>query len=165
MKLSIISSVLFLTAGASAFAPVSQQSRTATSLNLFGGKKGADGAPKAPGMMDQLGMLKKAQEIASKKQKLDQELKVLEFAGTGADGKVTATVVYAPGTNPMNPLPSYDLKAIDIDEAYLESASVEDLSAAVKAAIQSGEEATIKAVNEKMMVLQEDLAGMMGGLQ
>ena len=37
-------------------------------LNLFGGKK--EGGDKGPGMMDQLNMFKKAQEMATKKKTL-----------------------------------------------------------------------------------------------
>src|SRR3569623_1777961 len=79
-----------------AFAPMSQQPATSTSaLHLFGNPK-EGGDKKGPGMMDQLAMFKKAQEMAQKKQKLDEELKKMEFPGASEDGKVKAVFKYVP---------------------------------------------------------------------
>merc|ERR1719343_397880 len=57
--------------------------------------------------MDQLAMFKKAQEMAKKKQQLDQELAAETFTGGAADGKVTVSCKFAPSKNPMDPQPDY----------------------------------------------------------
>ena len=71
---------------------VTSQHASSTSLNLFGSKPkdpNSDGdAPQQPGMMDQLAMFKKAQEIASKKAAIDKELAEEKIVGTAADGKI-----------------------------------------------------------------------------
>lgn len=157
MKLSLFLTSL-LASQASAFAP--QQSTRAssiTSLNLFGGNKGGGGDAKGPGMMDQLAMFKKAQEMASKKKEMDAELSKLDFEGTGADGKVKAIFKYIPSMNPMDPNAEYDPQSFDFDDEYFESASTEDLGAAIKEAIMDGVEKTNNAVAEKYAVLQADL--------
>jgi hypothetical protein len=125
-------------------------------LGLFGGGN-KDGAPKQPGMMDQLAMFKKAQEMAKKKQQLDNELAAETFTGSAADGKVTVTCKFAPSKNPMDPQPGYEAQGFDFDEEWFEGASPEDLSAAVKEAYQSGIDVTNKAVQEKYMLLEEDI--------
>ena len=104
--MKIVSLALLVTA-ANAFSvgPQTSTSRTSTSLNLFGGKKEAGGGDKGPGFMDQMAMFKKAQEMASKKQKLDEELQKEQFFGEGADGKVKATLKFMPVKNPMDPNP------------------------------------------------------------
>jgi DNA-binding protein YbaB len=157
MKLSTASLLLVLST-ASAFAPIPTPTQQSTRLNLFGGGK-SGGEKKGPGMMDQLAMFKKAQELATKKNKLDQELATMEFAGTGADGKVKAAFKFVPVTNPMDPNPDYEAVSFDFDEEWYEAASPEELSAAVKEAIDSGIEDTNKAVQEKYQVLQGDLMG------
>jgi len=98
MKVAVVFSILL--AHGSAFAPsqtassLRSSSATTTALNLFGTPK--DGEKKGPGMMDQLAMFKKAQEMAQKKQKLDEELKKMDFTGSAEDGKVTGTFKYVP---------------------------------------------------------------------
>mmetsp|Transcript_36278 Transcript_36278/g.48616 ORF Transcript_36278/g.48616 Transcript_36278/m.48616 type:complete len:174 (+) Transcript_36278:49-570(+) len=167
MKLSIIVAAALI-ANASAFTPTFTRTSPTTSqttLNLFGGKK-EGGGDKAPGMMDQLAMLKKAQEIATKKASLDKELATLDITGEAADGKVKCSVKYIPAQMPNSPEPYFDATGFDIDESYLESTSCDDLSAAVKAAYLDGETKCTEAVAEKYKVLQEDLGkylGAMGG--
>ena len=154
---------LFLTSLAvtHAFSPQST-SRSTSSLNLFGGG-GGGGEKKGPGMMDQLAMFKKAQEVAKKKQKLDEELKLETFSGTGADGKVSMSFKFMPVINPMDPNPDYDIVSIDFDDAYYESASAEELSEAVKDAYMSGIKTTNEAVAAKYQTLQADLMDAFGG--
>jgi YbaB/EbfC DNA-binding family len=130
-------------------------SSASSALHLFGSPK--DGEKKGPGMMDQLAMFKKAQEMAQKKQKMDEELKKMEFSGSGADGKVTGTFKYVPISNPMDPNPDYECTAFTFDQAYYDAASPEELSEAVKAAVVDGIANTNLAVAEKYAVLQEDL--------
>jgi len=132
---------------------------TTSALGLFGGggdKGGAGGDKKGPGMMDQLAMFKKAQEMASKKQKLDEELKKMNYEGV-VEGKVTATFKYVPIANPMDPNPDYEATKFDFDDAFFESATPDEIAAAVKEAIKNGIEVTNKAVAEKYQVLQQDL--------
>lgn len=90
MKISLIA---FFLVGTNAFSPLVSIKKSSTSLNLFGGGGGnKDGGAKKPNMMDQLGMFKKAQEIAQKKKNIENELAKIDYTGTAADGKVTATV-------------------------------------------------------------------------
>ena len=88
MKISLIA---FFLVGANAFTPLVSFQRSSTSLNLFGGGN-KDGGAKKPNMMDQLGMFKKAQEIAQKKKNIENELAKIDYTGTAVDGKVIATV-------------------------------------------------------------------------
>uniref|UniRef100_A0A7S4HKQ3 Uncharacterized protein n=1 Tax=Odontella aurita TaxID=265563 RepID=A0A7S4HKQ3_9STRA len=169
MKVAAVSTVL-LAASASAFAPATRlnaavvSSQSPTSLGLFGGKK-EGGGDKGPGMMDQLAMFKKAQEVASKKNELDKELQAIDTIGSAADGKVKVTVKYAPPQLPANPNPGYDVVAVDLDEDYLGEASAEDLSAALVDAIRDGETVSTKMVGEKYQELQADMAEMLQGMQ
>jgi DNA-binding protein YbaB len=170
MKFSLSIVALLVSASAvAAFAPnlpaaSSTTTRTpssSSSLNLFGSGGGGDAAAggdkKAPGMMDQLAMFKKAQEMAQKKAKLDEELKTQDFSGEAADGKVKASFKYVPVTNPMDPNPDYEAMSFEIDSDYFESATAQELSQAVKACILDGIETTNQAVAEKYAVLQSDL--------
>jgi DNA-binding protein YbaB len=165
MKLSILSTALLIS-GASAFAPSHNARTTSTSLNLFGGKKegGGDGGGGMGGMMDQLAMFKKAQEIAKKKQDLDQQIAEMEIIGSAADGNIKVTVQYVPAQMPANPSPGYDAVAIDIDEAYLNDVSSEDLSTSLVEALRNGEESATKVVAEKYQSLDKELSGMLGGM-
>jgi DNA-binding protein YbaB len=168
MKISALSLLLTFSA-TSAFAPQlasTQHSASSSQLNLFGGGAKKDGEKKGPGMMDQLAMLKKAQEMASKKNKLDQELAAMDFEGSASDGKVKVMFKYVPSKNPMDPTPEYDAIKIEFDDTWYEGASTDDLSAAVKEAISDGMEAVNKGVEAKYEVLKGDLAatfGAMGG--
>jgi DNA-binding protein YbaB len=160
MQISTVSLLLVLSA-ASAFAPVHTSTQHATQLNLFGGGNKAGSEKKGPGggMMDQLAMFKKAQELATKKNKLDLELAEMDFEGTGADGKVKVDFKFVPIKNPMDPNPDYEAVSFEFDDEWYEGVSPEDLSAAVKEAIDSGIEATNKAAMEKYQSLQGDLMG------
>ena len=162
MKFSTISLLLALGA-TDAFAPQPSSTQHSTRLNLFGGG-GDKGAKKGPGggMMDQLAMFKKAQEVAKKKQTLDQELAKEEYVGTAVDGKVKATFKFIPGAGMMDPNPSYEATGFDFDDDWFEASSPEEISAAVKESIDDGIAITNKSVEEKYKVLQESLAGMMG---
>lgn len=165
MKLSIFASFIFLST-ATAFAPSMSFRTFSTSLDLFGGKK--DGGDKAAGpmggMMDQLAMFKKAQEIAQKKKQLDDEIAKMEIIGSAADGKIKVTVQYIPAQMPTNPSPSYDATKIDIDDAYFESVSPNDLGTALVDAIRDGETAATKVVAEKYQSLDKELSSILGGL-
>lgn len=115
-------------------------------------------------MMDQLAMLKKAQEVANKKNKLDQELAAEDFKGASADGKITAVFKYVPSKNPMDPSPEYDAVSFDFDNDFFEGASPEDLSSGVKEAIMDAVKNVNKGVEEKYEVLKEDIAATFGAL-
>lgn len=179
MKFSLATGVLLALGGTDAFAPVSRyhtstsasslshtsSSTTTTKLRLFGGgnKSGDGGAKKGPGMMDQLAIFKRAQEMAQKKQKLDNELAAETFEGSGADGKVKATCKFSPSKSPMDPQPDFETTGFEFDDEWYESATPEELSAAVMEAITDGTEKTNVAVMEKYKILEEDLRGVMGG--
>lgn len=165
MKIAALSLLLTLSA-ATAFAPQLSTSpqHTATQLNLFGGGAKKDGEKKGPGMMDQLAMLKKAQEMATKKNKLDQELAAMDFEGSSADGMVKASFKYVPSKNPMDPTPEYDAIKFEFDDAWYEGASTEDLNAGVKEAIMDGMAAVNKGVEEKYEVLKGDIAATFGAM-
>ena len=113
--------------------------------------------------MDQLAMFKKAQEMAQKKNKLDQELANEDFVGEGADGKVKGTFKFVPIKNPMDPNPDYEAVSFEFDDEWYESATPEELSAAVKEAISAGIEKTNAAVIEKYQALQGDLMDAFSG--
>jgi len=168
MKLSICSAAL-LVASASAFSPSAsrsaQTSSSASALHLFGGgnKGGEEG--KAPGMMDQLAMFKKAQEMASKKANLDKELQQVDIVGAAADDKIKVTVKYVPAQLPQNPNPGYDVVAIDIDEGYLGDVACDDLNVALVEGIRAAETKASEMVAEKYQALQEDMAAMLQGMQ
>jgi DNA-binding protein YbaB len=117
------------------------------------------------GMMDQLAMFKKAQEIAKKKQDLDQEIAELDIIGTAADGKIKVTVQYVPAQLPANPTPGFDTTSIDIDEEYLNEVSSEDLSSALVDALRDGETSATKLVAEKYQSLDKELSSILGGMQ
>ena len=161
MKLFL--AAVMLVGSASAFSPqLVGQTRAPTELNLFGQGNKGDGK-KAPGMMDQLAMFKKAQEVAQKKAALDKELQEMEFTGTAAGGKVTSTFKYMPVKNPMDPNPDYEMVSIKFDDGYYDSVSPEDLSNDVKEAFRSGVEETNKAVMQKYQSLTADLGEVLGG--
>eukprot|EP00804_Cyclotella_cryptica_P022878 CCRYP_005091-RA/>CCRYP_005091-RA protein AED:0.01 eAED:-0.01 QI:0/-1/0/1/-1/0/1/0/181 len=169
-KLACLATLLLTATSTTAFTAHSQQplkilSRSPTELNLFGSKnKDASSPGQQPGMMDQLAMFKKAQEIASKKAELDKELSKENIVGTAADGKISITVQYVPPQLPMNPTPGYEAKAVDIDEEYLKEVSSEDLSAALVEAIRDGEKNAMEKVAEKYKSLEEDMKGILGGM-
>jgi DNA-binding protein YbaB len=165
MKFSALS--LLLTLGtASAFAPQPVSTQHSTKLNLFGGgKKDGGGKKPAPGMMDQLAMFKKAQEMATKKNKLDVELAEMDFEGVAADGKVKATFKFVPIKNPMDPNPDYEATSFEFDDEWYEAASPEELSTAIKESINDGIEKTNAAVTEKYQTLQGDLMSAFGTME
>jgi DNA-binding protein YbaB len=159
MKLSAVSMILVFGI-ANAFAPQLATTQHSTQLNLFGGGGGKDsGGKKPPGMMDQMAMFKKAQELAKKKNDLDKELSETEYVGESADGKVKATFKFVPVKNPMDPNPDYEAQKFDFDEEWFEGSSPEEISSAVKEAIEDGIKSTNDAVAEKYQTLQGDLMG------
>lgn len=167
MKLVTIALVLVV-AQTSAFVPSAPSRQLSTSsasspssLHLFGG--GDKKTNSGPGMMDQLAMFKKAQEMAQKKKKLDDELTQMDFKGSSPDGKVTGTFKYVPISNPMDPNPDYEAVKFDFDDAFFASASPSELAAAVKEAIKDGIDKTNLAVAEKYQTLQADLMEAFGG--
>lgn len=167
MKLSVAALLALTAHTVVAFAPTLTSSSTSTtSLNLFGGGgKKEDAGNKGPGMMNQLAMFKKAQEVAQKKKKLDEELQATPFVAEAADGKVKASFKYVPVMNPMDPNPDYEAINFEFDDEYYESASAEDLSEACKEAVLAGVEKINNAVAEKYAVLQQDLMDALGGMQ
>lgn len=154
MKISLVT--LTCLSVTSAFSTTST-SRLTSALNLFGGGNKDAGEKKGPGMMDQLAMFKKAQEMAQKKKKLDEELMIETFIGEGADGKVKGSFKYVPVTNPMDPNPDYEPVTFEFDDEFFESASPDEISNAVKESIFDGITKTNEAVAEKYAVLQGDL--------
>ncbi|KAL7550283.1 hypothetical protein ACHAWF_013520 [Thalassiosira exigua] len=180
-KLATLAAAVLLASagGTSAFSPPSAStphaaavrprpsSASSTSLNLFGSKPKDPSSPDGkaqPGMMDQLAMFKKAQEIAQKKAALDKELAEEKMSGTAADGKVEIEIKYVPPQGPTNPTPTYEASGVNIDAEYLEATSAEDLSAALVDAIRDGERIAMERVGEKYKSLEEDLKGIMGGM-
>lgn len=162
LSVSIATTLLLLSQSTTvnAFSPRQMEVRTSTTsqLNLFGGGGGGGGGEKkGPGMMDQLAMFKKAQEMAQKKKEIDEELKKMAFEGSDPDGKVKGTFKYVPVANPMDPNPDYEAVSFEFDDEFFDSASSEDLSTAIKAAIESGIESTNRALGEKYAVLQQEL--------
>lgn len=175
MKFSTIV-VALLFAQTSAFAPGARQlplsstsscSRTSppqhvSSLHLFGGgDKKKEGGP--GGMMDQLAMFKKAQEMAQKKKKLDDELTKIDFTGSSSGATVTGTFKYVPISNPMDPNPDYEAVKFEFDDAFFAAATPTELADAVKEAIKDGIDKTNMAVAEKYQTLQADLMAAFGG--
>jgi DNA-binding protein YbaB len=136
---------------------------TSTSLNLFGGGGNKDKGNSGPGMMDQLAMFKKAQEIATKKRKLDEDLQKMVFTGTSSNNHVTVTMKYVPVINPMDPNPEYESTKFDFDDDYYNAVSTDDLAKDIQDAIANGIEATNKVVAEKYSTLQSDLMEALGG--
>jgi len=108
-------------------------------------------------------MFKKAQELAQKKKKLDDELANETIMGTAADGNIEITVKYIPPQLPANPTPGYEAAAVNINEEYLSQVSSEDLSVALVEAIRDGEKKATERVGEKYKELEEDMKGIMGG--
>jgi DNA-binding protein YbaB len=108
-------------------------------------------------MMDQLALFKKAQEMAQKKQKLDEELQSMKFEGASPNGNVKVSFKFVPITNPMDPLPDYEAVSVDFDDAYYAASSPEELSTAVVEAIRDGIKVTNDAVVQKYATLQGDL--------
>lgn len=146
--------------------PTIRRSRmTTTSLNLFGGGGNKDKltSNSAPGMMDQLAMFKKAQEIASKKKKLDEDLQKVVFTGKSPNNHVTVTMKYMPVTNPMDPNPEYESTRFDFDDEYYNTVSTDDLAKDIQDAIFNCIEATNKEVAEKYSTLQSLLMEALGG--
>ena len=166
-KMKVIQTATCMLAASSAVSAFSTQrpTQTSTALNLFGKGGGSGGDKKGPGMMDQLAMFKKAQEMAQKKAKIDEELKKMDFSGTAADGKVVASFKYVPVQNPIDPNPDYEAVEFKFDNEFYESASPEEISAAVKESILNGIEETNKIVAEKYAVLQESLMEALGSAQ
>ncbi len=160
-------SFLWTLGSISAFTPQpasTQHSATSSQLHLFGGGAKKDGEKKGPGMLDQLAMLKKAQEMAQKKNKLDQELAAVDFEGSSADGNVKAVFKYIPSKNPMDPTPEYDAVSFEFNDEWFEGASTEDLGTAVKEAIMDGITAVNQGVELKYEVLKGDIAATFGAL-
>lgn len=136
--------------------PLSPHIRINSSLYLFGGKK-KDGAKKGPGMMDQLAMFKKAQEMTKKKKKLDEELASMKFEGSGAAGKVKASFKYIPSPHPMDPNPGYLPVGFTFDDEFYQTSSPDQIATGIKESIMSGIEMMNNATIEKYAVLQKDL--------
>ena len=81
MKTATIATLLLTATSATAFSTsrtAAATLRQSTTLNLFGSKPkdSNSDAAKQPGMMDQLAMFKKAQELAQKKKKLEIYIKM-----------------------------------------------------------------------------------------
>jgi len=169
MKLSVLSLMFYAVATASAFTFSTLPSNTrsiaresTTARSLFGGKKDGSGDKKGPGFMDQMAMLKKAQEIATKKMAMDKELAQQDYVGEAAGGNVKVTVKYVPPL-PMQQ-PGYEGSKVDIDEAYLQNASSEELSDAVAEALRDAYKKCTTEVAMKLAELTKDLGSMMGGM-
>eukprot|EP00581_Thalassiosira_minuscula_P002922 CAMPEP_0183742294 /NCGR_PEP_ID=MMETSP0737-20130205/64389_1 /TAXON_ID=385413 /ORGANISM="Thalassiosira miniscula, Strain CCMP1093" /LENGTH=179 /DNA_ID=CAMNT_0025977859 /DNA_START=61 /DNA_END=600 /DNA_ORIENTATION=- len=171
-KLATLATILLTATSATAFSTsrpgnvvAQHHSVSSTSLNLFGSKpkeEGADGNQQ-PGMMDQLAMFKKAQELATKKNAIDKELAEEKIVGTAADGKIEITIKYIPPQLPVNPTPGYEATDVNIDEEYLGGVSAEDLSTALVDAIRDGEKVATELVGQKYKQLEEDMKEIMGG--
>ena len=113
------------------------------------------------GMMNQLAMFKKAQEIASKKQAIEKELQLLSFDGTSSNGKVTASMKYLASPNPMDPQPEFEVQGFTFDDDWYAQAATEQIALAVTEAYRAAVQATMLGSEEKFKVLAEDLKAMM----
>ena len=173
-KLATLATIILTATSASAFSSTSSRigviasntkiQTTSTSLNLFGSKPKDPNADKQqPGMMDQLAMFKKAQELAQKKNNLDKELAKEKIMGTAADGNIEITIQYVPPQLPISPSPGYEATDVNINEEYLKDVTAEDLSASLVEAIRNGEQRATEIVGEKYKVLEEDMKAIMGG--
>lgn len=141
--------------------------RRASQLFLFGGanKGGADNASKEPGMMERLQMIQKAQQMAQKKKKIDDDLAKETFTGASADGKVSITIKFIPPTNPMDPSPDYAATAVNVDDNYFAATPAADLGVAFKQAYLNGIENTNQAIAVQYKVLQDDMLATMQGMK
>ena len=172
-KLATLATIILTATSASAFSFTSRIGvtsntniqTTSTSLNLFGSKPKDPNADKQqqPGMMDQLAMFKKAQELAQKKNNLDKELAKEKIMGTAADGNIEITIQYVPPQLPISPSPGYEATDVNINEEYLKDVTAEDLSASLVEAIRNGEQRATEIVGEKYKALEEDMKAIMGG--
>jgi DNA-binding protein YbaB len=173
MRWSVLAVSVLTLNGVVAFAPssvsfcatsrtTSASSTSSTKVDLFGGggaKTDGDTQKKGPGMMDQLAMFKKAQEMAQKKKKMDDDLAAANYEGTAADGKVKVVCKFVPSKNPMmDPNPDIDPVSFEFDDEWFEAASPEELSAAVQEAITDGVDKTNAAMMKTYSALQEDFA-------
>jgi DNA-binding protein YbaB len=141
---------------------VKNSSFSTTKLSLFGGKK-ESGDKKGPGFLDQMAMLKKAQEVAMKKMAMDKELSQISFVGEGgAGGKVKATVKYVPP--PPMQQPSYEGSAITIDETFLQSSNVDELGEAITEALSNAYQKASSEVTTKMTEFAFQMQDMMKGM-
>lgn len=113
-------------------------------------------------MMDQLAMFKKAQEMATKKKKMDEELQKINFEGLSANGKVKGTFKFMPILNPLDPAPDYDAVSFEFDDTFFEASTPAEIAAATKSAIENGLENINTAVAEKYATLQADLMATFG---
>lgn len=162
MQISVLAAACLVSA-ATAFSPTPMNAKSTTALNLFGGKKeGGEKAGPMGGMMDQLAMFKKAQEIATKKKEIEEELKLLDFEASSENEKVSVTMKYIPSANPMDPQPDFEVTKFDFDDEWFESAAPEQLSSSIGEAYRAGIKATMLGSEEKFKVLAEDLQAMMG---
>ena len=170
-KLATIATIIFTATNASAFSTsrtggsnnVISKQTTSTSLNLFGSKpKDPNAQGGGPGMMDQLAMFKKAQELSQKKNDLDKELSNEKIMGTAADGNIEVEISYIPPQLPVNPSPGFEASNVNINEEYLASVSAEDLSTALVEAIRDGEKTATEKVTEKYKSLEEAMQEIMG---
>lgn len=168
MKISVLAfACLASTASAFSPSPMASRSSNTAALNLFGGKKdgAAPGGDKGGmgGMMDQLNMFKKAQEIATKKKAIEEELQLLSFEGKSENEKVTVSMKYLPSSNPMDPQPEFEVQGFSFDDEWFESADTAQLSEAIADAYRAGISATMLGSEEKFKTLAADLQAMMGG--
>mmetsp|Transcript_40976 Transcript_40976/g.46561 ORF Transcript_40976/g.46561 Transcript_40976/m.46561 type:complete len:185 (-) Transcript_40976:411-965(-) len=169
MKLFILLFSSVTTISAFSTPSLTSQSTGITALNLFGGKKKSDDAPKGGpmggmgGMMDQLAMFKKAQEIAKKKQEIEAELKEILFVGKSKSEKVTAQIKYIPSTNPIDPQPEYSVQGFEFDDDWFNDAAPEIISTEILEAYRAGIDDATKGSQEKFQALAEDLQNMMKG--
>jgi hypothetical protein len=163
MKTSVLA-LTILVSSATAFAPSPVACRSAgAALNLFGGKKEGGEKGAVGGMMDQLAMFKKAQEIATKKQAIEKELQLLTFDGKSTNEKATVSMKYVPSLNPMDPQPEFEVQSFTFDDEWYASAAPDDIAAATAEAYRAGVQATMLGSEEKFKVLAEDLKAMMAG--
>mmetsp|Transcript_24363 Transcript_24363/g.36141 ORF Transcript_24363/g.36141 Transcript_24363/m.36141 type:complete len:176 (-) Transcript_24363:102-629(-) len=162
----LILSIACLVSVSYAFCPLQTPSSQATSaLNLFGGKKdGKDGSkPGGPGLLDQMALFKKAQEIQSKKAAIEKELGEVVFSGKSENEKVTASVKYVASKSPMDPQPEFSVEGFDFDDDWFNDATPEDLSSAVVEAYRAGVKETQAESEKQFQSLAKDLQEMMGG--
>lgn len=116
------------------------------------------------GMMDQMKMFQKAQEIAKKKNNIDKDIANMDMIGSSVDGKIKVTVKYTAAKIPVTPQASYDIVNVDIDDVYFNEASAEDLSANIVEAVKAGQQVAAETVMKEYQSLQEDITGLAGAM-
>eukprot|EP00546_Thalassionema_frauenfeldii_P011421 CAMPEP_0178920170 /NCGR_PEP_ID=MMETSP0786-20121207/14855_1 /TAXON_ID=186022 /ORGANISM="Thalassionema frauenfeldii, Strain CCMP 1798" /LENGTH=185 /DNA_ID=CAMNT_0020594205 /DNA_START=76 /DNA_END=633 /DNA_ORIENTATION=- len=167
MKLFAVS-LAYLASVSYAFCPLQTPTPQANSaLNLFGGKKDGeakDDAGGPGGLLGNLAMLKKAQEIQQKKAAIEKELGEMVFSGKSENEKVTANLKYIASKNPMDPQPEYGVDSFDFDDDWYNDAAPDDLSSGILEAYRAGIMVCQEESQTKFETIAKDVQAMFQGV-